>query len=66
MEKWLNNVFEQKYNRIKVLKKTEKSEVSLWMHRKLEQKIIRRVYKGEGSVYNKLLNISYPGLSKIF
>ncbi|WP_195269097.1 serine/threonine-protein kinase [Eubacterium sp. 1001713B170207_170306_E7] len=66
MEKWLNESLNQTYTRVKVLKRTEKSEISVWIHNELQQKIVKRVFKGEKSVYQTLLTLQHPNLPRIY
>lgn len=66
MEKWLNEILNQTYTRVKVLKRTEKSEISVWMHHELKKKLVKRVFRGEKSVYQTLLTLQHPNLPRVY
>lgn len=65
-EIWIDKVFDQQYQLVKVLKNTEKTQICVFMHKELGKKIIKRTVKDVGDVYFVLQNLSHPNISNVY
>ena len=65
---WIENVIEQQYRIVKVLKKNEDKEIILLENKENHIRIICRKYTGEicDEVYEKLTRISASNLLKVY
>lgn len=65
---WIENVIEQQYRIVKVLKKNEDKEIILLENKENHIRIICRKYTSEicDDVYEKLTRISAPNLLKVY
>jgi len=61
----LTSALETEYSTIRVMKENERGSVVLLRHDKSGQRFVFHHYKGNGDVYQKLLEISCPGLPLI-
>ena len=62
---YLTSVLEKEYNTVRVMKENERGVVILLCHKQSGQRFVFHRYKGNGDVYQKLLEISCPGLPQI-
>ena len=65
MHHWLEQVLKEQYSFVKLLHKTEKSEVVLLEHKTLGERIIKRVFIGNSDVYRKLLTLKHHNFPEI-
>ena len=62
---YLTSVLEKEYNTVRVMKENERGVVILLCHKQSGQRFVFHRYKGNGDVYQKLLESSCPGLPQI-
>ena len=62
---YLTSALEKEYSTVRVMKENERGSVILLCHKKSGQRFVFHHYKGNGDVYQKLLEISCPGLPLI-
>ncbi len=65
MYTWLENVLEEEYEPVRLLKQTPRSSVRLVRHRSSGKRFILRQFTGNGEVYQKLVGLSCPNLPLI-
>lgn len=63
---WIEDVLKNDYTLVKVLKETEDKSVLVYRHNKLCKNMVCRIFKGDGEVYKKLINISCNNLVEIY
>ena len=62
---WLENVLDEEYEPVRLLKETPRSSVRLVRHKASGKQFILRRFAGNGEVYQKLLGLSCPNLPLI-
>lgn len=63
---WLEEALREEFVPLRLLKKSERSTVTLVSHRTTKQKFITRYFTGNVDVYRKLLNYDCPNLPKVY
>lgn len=65
-EEWINNVLKSEYQFIKALKNTEKTNLCVFQHKKLEKRLVKRSIEGTGDVYFVLRTLFHPNISNVY
>ena len=63
---WIDEKLAEHYRLVRVLKKTEKSEILHLRHISLEKDIVKRVQTGNAEVYDVLRRFSHPNIPKVY
>jgi serine/threonine protein kinase len=63
---WLNEKLNEQYRLVRVLKKSDKSDIQLLRHRTLDREIVKRVYAGCGDAYRVLQGIAHPNIPLVY
>ena len=63
---WIDEKLEKHYRLVRVLKKTEKTEILHLRHISIEKDIVKRVQTGNAEVYDILRRISHPNIPKVY
>ena len=66
MLSWIEEKLAEHYRLIRMLKKTEKSEILHLRHISLEKDIVKRIQTGNAEVYDILRGISHPNIPKVY
>lgn len=65
-DNWIDNVFKENYQFVKVLKNTDKSQIMVYRHKTLGKYIVKRSVFGNSEVYSVLQGISHPNIVSIY
>jgi serine/threonine protein kinase len=63
---WVDKVLKEQYNFIKELKRSEKTNISVYRHKELNKSLVKRSIKGSGEVYMILKTLSHPNISNVY
>lgn len=63
---WLKQVIKKEYRLIRILKKSEKSEIKVMENKSNGLRVIVKEYEGNGQAYKRLLNIEQDNLPIIY
>lgn len=63
---WFSEALKQEFEALKILKKSERSTVTLVCHRASGKKFVLRSFSGNGEVYQHLLSCECPNLPTIY
>ena len=66
MPAWIDEKLDKYYRLVRVLKKTEKSEILHLRHITLEKDIVKRIQAGNAEVYDILRRVSHPNIPKVY
>lgn len=63
---WIDTVINEQYQFVRLLKRTDKTEICVFRHKELGKQIVKRTLKGSGEVYFALRTLSHPNISNVY
>ena len=63
---WIDEIIEENYALVKVLKNTDSSRIFLYRHNTYSKNIIKRYLKGSDEVYQVLKKYTHPNIANVF
>lgn len=63
---WIDNVIEEQYQLVKVLKNTDKTQICVYEHKDLCKRLVKRSIDGTSEVYEVLRTLSHPNISNVY
>ncbi len=63
---WLDQVLQQEYQQIALLKKTETKTIVRLRHKTMQTDLICRRFSGKSDVYQLLLGVEHPNLPRVY
>lgn len=63
---WIETVINEQYQFVRLLKRTDKTEICVFRHKELGKQIVKRTLKGSGEVYFALRTLSHPNIANVY
>ena len=63
---WIDTVIKEQYQFVRLLKRTDKTEICVFRHKELGKLIVKRTLKGSGEVYFALRTLSHPNIANVY
>lgn len=65
-DNWIDNVLNEHYLLVKVLKSSDKSQISVYRHKELCKTLVKRKTTGSGEAFMILRGLSHPNIANIY
>ena len=65
-DNWIDTVINEQYQFVRLLKRTDKTEICVFRHKELGKQIVKRTLKGSGEVYFALRTLSHPNIANVY
>lgn len=62
-DNWIDGVIKEQYQFVRLLKRTDKTEICVFRHKELGKQIVKRTLKGSEEVYFALRTLSHPNIA---
>lgn len=63
---WIDTVINEQYQFVRLLKRTDKTEICVFRHKELGKQIVKRTLKDSGEVYFALRTLSHPNIANVY
>lgn len=65
-DNWIDGVIKEHYQFVRLLKRTDKTEICVYRHKELGRQIVKRTLYGLAEVYSVLRTLSHPNIANVY
>lgn len=65
-DNWIDGVIKEHYQFVRLLKRTDKTEICVYRHKELGRQIVKRTLYGSAEVYSVLRTLSHPNIANVY
>lgn len=65
-DNWIDGVIKEHYQFVRLLKRTDKTEICVYRHKELGRQIVKRTLCGSAEVYSVLRTLSHPNIANVY
>ena len=65
-DNWIDGVIKEHYQFVRLLKRTDKTEICVYRHKELGRQIVKRTLYGSADVYSVLRTLSHPNIANVY
>lgn len=65
-DNWIDGVIKEHYQFVRLLKRTDKTEICVYRHKELGRQIVKRTLYSSTEVYSVLRTLSHPNIANVY